>query len=525
MKYQITVSQSGQKYLSSAKNPDVLIRVDGLLAPRSANTQPLCANAGPADLPTRVELAALLADTSGYRQEIVVERPGWTTGDIFAQIDGSIRTREPVEAPMSILPLATGAARQGSHEAWLKGVAKPLAKQPIPITVFSLALVSALRPFVKLATNPGLQLIGPPATGKTTLLQLASSISGPPSTQLGFPSVIAADTIEADEGPPARPQHDHLLTIDDLTNVGATTTAPARRRAVHRLATGLLNGQIGSGRPEPNRHAFIIAGNRSFEDWAETADKHLPYSKIPAIDLGAHDAFGIFDSVSGDYASASTFASSLLASAAANHGHALPRLVDYILSQDPEELEATIANHMALFKRKANIDENDGTAVRTVELFGLIYAAGYLGQEAGALPRKWKIGPSVMHCYRVYQRAKGPPRPFLDRLSDLLDHEGIMDMPAGAMAAKKSTRRSAEAALGFSQRKDKDVELWLRPTHVQTLLPDWPIEKRSRTVRELMVLEKGHLTVKRKVFKKGKPERFHVFKLNEDEAWKRASQR
>ncbi len=65
----------------------------------------------------------------------------------------------------------------------------------------------------------------------------------------------------------------------------------------------------------------------------------------------------------------------------------------------------------------------------------------------------------------------------------------------------------------------------LRPTHVQTLLPDWPIEKRSRTVRDRMVLEKGHLTVKRRVFKTGKPERFHVFKFNQDEAWKLASQR
>ena len=486
MKYQITVSQSGRKYLSSAKNP-----VDGLLIPRSAKAQPLCANTGSADLPTRVELAALLADASEYRHEIIVERPGWTTGDIFAHIDGNISTRESVEAPLSILPLDEVTARQGSHEAWVEGVAKPLAKQPIPITVFSLALASALRPFVKLATNPGLQLVGPPATGKTTLLQLASSISGPPSTHLGFPSVSAADTVEADEGPPARPPFDHFLTIDDLTSVGATTTAPARRRALHRLATGLLNGQIGSGETEPSRHAFIVAGNRSFEDWAQAADEHLPYSKIPAIDLSAHDTFGIFKNVPGDYASASVFASSLLASATANHGHALPRLVDYILSQDPEELEATIANRMALFKRKANIDEDDGTA----------------------------------DCYLVYQRAKTPPRPFLDRLSDLIEHEHVMDMPSVAMAAKESSRRRADAAFGFSKRQGKDVELWLRPTHVQTLLPDWPIEKRSRTVRDLMVLEKGHLTVKRKVFKKGDPERFHVFKFNEDEAWKLASQR
>jgi len=286
------------------------------------------------------------------------------------------------------------------------------------------------------------------------------------------------------------------------------------------LASGLLHGQIGASEAEPCRHAFIIAGNQSFEDWAEAADEHLPYSKIPAIDLSAHDAFGIFDSVPGKYASASAFASSLLASAAANHGHALPRMIDYILAQDLEELDATIARRMAQFKRKANIDEGDGTAVRTVELFGLIYAAGYLGQQAGALPRNWKVGRSVLHCYRVYQRAKAPSRRFLDRLSDLIEHEHVMEMPSGTMVAKKSNRRRANAAFGFSKRQGKDVELWLRPTHVQTLLPDWPNEKRSRTVRDLMVIEKDRLTVKRKVFKKGKPERFHVFRFNEDEAGK-----
>tara|TARA_Y100000815_G_scaffold122225_1_gene110332 strand:+ start:520 stop:1353 length:834 start_codon:yes stop_codon:yes gene_type:complete len=224
---------------------------------------------------------------------------------------------------------------------------------------------------------------------------------------------------------------------------------------------GLLRGQIGASKAEPYRHAFIIAGNHSFEDWAEAADEHLPYPKIPAIDLSAHDAFGIFDSVPGKYASASAFASSLIASAAANHGHALPRMVDYILSQDPEELETTIASRRMQFKRNAKIDEDNGTAVRTVELFGLIYAAGHLGQEAGALPRNWKIGPSVMRCYRVYQRAKAPPRPFLDRLSDLIEHEHIMDLPLGAMAGKKSGHSRADAAFGFSKRQGKDVELWL----------------------------------------------------------------
>ncbi|MEL7706177.1 DUF927 domain-containing protein [Citromicrobium bathyomarinum] len=525
MKFQITVSQSDRKYLSGTKSPEVLVLVDELLVSRSARNSPLCSNAGSADLPTRDELTALLADTSEYRHEIIVEHPGWTTGDIFAHIDGNISTREPVEAPKSILALTAGAPRQGSHEAWLKGVAKPLAKQPIPITVFSLALVSALRPLVKLATNPGLQLIGPPATGKTTLLQLASSLSGPPSAHLGFPSVIAAETVEADEGTSAQIPQDHFLAIDDLTNVGATTTSPARRRALHRLASGLLHGQIGASGAELCRHAFIVAGNQSFEDWAQATDDHLPYSKIPAIDLSAHDAFGIFDCVPDNFASASALASYLLASAAANHGHALPRLIDYILAQDPEELEETITSRIAKFNRKVKADGDDGTVVRTAELFGLIYAAGHLGQEAGALPEEWEIGPSVEQCYLVYQRAKAPPRPFLDRLSDLVEHDQIMEVPIGGLTAKKSTRRSAEAAFGFSKRQGKDIELWLRRDHIQTLLPDWPIEKRSRTVRDLMVLEKDRLMVKRKVFKKGKPERFYVFKFNEDDAWKLAAQR
>lgn len=519
MKYQITVSQSGQKYLCSTKNPDVLIRVDGLLVPRSAKTQPLCANAGSADLPTRVELAALLADTSEYRHEIIVERPGWTTGDIFAHIDGNIRTREPVEAPMSILPLSAGAVRQGTLEAWVEGVAKPLAKQPIPITVFSLALVSALRPFVKLATNPGLQLIGPPATGKTTLLQLASSISGPPSTHLGFSSVIAADTVEADEGRSARPPFEHFLPIDDLTSVGATTTAPARRRALHRLASGLLNGQIGSGETEPSRHAFIIAGNRSFEDWAEAADEHLPYSKIPAIDLSTHDAFGIFNSVPGDYASGSAFAASLLASATANHGHAVLRLVDYMLAQDRDELMASIATRMAQFSTKASIDENDGTAVRVSEIFGLIYAAGRVAKEAGVFPVDWKIGPSVLHCYHVYQQAKVPPRPFLDRLSDIVEHEGILSVPTDGTDEETPSLREANEAVGFCKRLGEHLELWLRPKHIETLLPDWPIDQRSSSVRDLMITEKGRLTVKRKIFTAGKPERFHVFRFTDEQAW------
>lgn len=455
----------------------------------------------------------------GFEQTCVIEHVGWLGTDSFCHADGTIITRSGAEVPLSaVRKRLERPSRGGTFECWLKDVAQPLAGQALPIMALSAGLLPLLRPFTSMPINLGWQIVGRPGSGKTSLLQLVQSIFDSPSRINGLSAIppltaLAGGNCELVDG-----YFDHLLPLDDLSLFEAGYTNAARQKRILQLAENLINGCTDGGSGFGHRYAFLLSGNEALQDIValpSTLIDRIPF--VPILETNLH---GIFDNIPDGEESGSHFADRLTAAANRNFGHLSRALVEKLLQEEPSEVTNRIAKSCALFKSKSNVDLNDGAAVRECGVFGLIYAAGSLAKHYELLPPSWKIGSAVLKCYKRYRRAIQPPPPFADRLCAMFENSQFLNIPQDGikLSEKKSRRRKAEqeiaGALGFKKSNGEQIEIWVRPAAAERVLPGWSIDKKNPEVRKLMVAEGNRLTTKRKVTKKGKQERFLVFRLD-----------
>ena len=279
---------------------------------------------------------------------------------------------------------------KGTREGWHAFAKLAGTGNPLVIFSFCTALVPPLLALLR-EDSFGVYLVGSTSTGKSALSSCAGSVwGGDPRSVLGFGLGWRA-TVNALEVR-ALSACDGLLILDDtqLIRGNKTQRAETLRDALFGLAGGTETARLNAPQEPRNWHTVIWStGNDSVAKIL--ADGRIDYDESSAVrmlEVPANRAHGVFDHIPQRF-TAARFAEGIKRAANVNFGWAsdsfLSRLI-LLLTRDPATLVGnlqTVGNEM---RRSLDVDERDGVLARDATKAGVIFAAGVLGSQSGALP-------------------------------------------------------------------------------------------------------------------------------------------
>lgn len=374
--------------------------------------------------------------------------------------------------------------KRGTQAEWLP-TAKLMVGQSRPIFLASFAFVPPLLSIVPGFLNIGIELVGPPGLGKSTVAQWAASIFGGDPARLTRFLESWATTLNALE-PTIRAHSYALLGLDELNLIGSLDDIGVRRlleSAVFRLCYGVEKRRYGTAiQPHSDRLCWLSTSNIPIAQVlagfapgvAEAAAQRL--LTIPA----EVSEFGIFDRLPPGVANSSELVERLVS--ATDQCFGIP-IRAFLLRFQPAchdneaQLCAEIERRIRLFLQIAATDLNHGPSVRVAKAFALIYAAGWLAQYWRVLPAEWSIGPAVMQCYRAHlslaQGRQTSHRTSLIRIMDYArQHRGeFVDLRGGMVEMDDATFAQT---YGFLKRTSAGrLELLIPPQRMHREFPDY----------------------------------------------------
>jgi hypothetical protein len=157
---------------------------------------------------------------------------------------------------------------------------------------------------------------------------------------------------------------------------------------------------------------------------------------------------------------------------------------------------------------------------RALDAFGLVAAAGALGQITGVLP--WSCDPfrAVLHCLRLNLGARAEIDP-VQRLLGWVSANRVIDLRDRRLPAlSKEALKDRGAFIG----ECRDIpQLWFAPQLFKKAFPEGIRLLRDLEKRKILKPEGGgkdrHLTVQCKVRRNENPDRMHVFMIPDLEEW------
>ncbi|WEN13718.1 DUF927 domain-containing protein [Rhodanobacter sp. AS-Z3] len=269
-------------------------------------------------------------------------------------------------------------SQAGTLEAWREQVAMPCAGNSRLVLSVAAGFAGPCLGLAE-AEGGGIHLRGPSSVGKSTALQVAGSLFGPPARYVR----TWRQTDNALEGV-ASLHSDLLLILDEIKELAAKDAGAVAYMLGNGQGKGRAN-RSGSARAAARwRLLFLSSGEVGLGDLIAQgggtlhAGHEVRFIDVPA-DAGT--GLGLFDCVP-DGIAPGVFADQLKQAAAAHYGHALPAFL--------ERLTADVASNRNLLvsMRDALADElatgtNDGQVRRVAQRFALIAAAGELATHHG----------------------------------------------------------------------------------------------------------------------------------------------
>lgn len=449
-----------------------------------------------------------------------VEQIGWN-GDHFALPDGTVFSPEGVTAgDVLFAPMPRRCAKRGTLRGWKRDVASPLAGQAIPVFALCFAYTGSILSLTKRAGNFGMELVGGKGIGKSTVQQLAASaIGGVCQGEDGHYWQTLDTTLNALEISMA--DHSDLPMILEEANLFLAGSSPRVRAdnftaIAFRLANGTEKARYGGAQPREFRFVYLTSSNDSLQTLIGTNSPSAAAARdrMMTIPIASSRPHGVFDSIPQKFASGGAFAAALISAADQHHGSSIRQFLAQLVkarARDEAALRRDIEGWVAEFQAKAKVDRNDGSASRVAEAFGLVYAAGKLAVGYQALPRKLGCGRAILACYRLHLNSGGAQQPFVDQLAAVMARDDIIDLGNRKLSSLPSNEYAE--ALGFVSTRMGHRELWIHPSKIESLLPNWSTLKRQPDVLAMLKREGRHLGVKRPAAAGGAPVRVHCFAL------------
>lgn len=354
----------------------------------------------------------LIEDASDYRPANVAEHPGWC-GKSFVFGDGTIASPKNHDEKIIVaFEMNPKFALAGTLEAWLTGVGRVVANQPLPLVMLAYAFVPALLRFIPAGIfNPQIELVGEPETGKSTLAVLAASVwAGDPDSDTGGGETWNRTLGSLD---PLKVSHsDMLLMLDEVNMAGgnAREQADLIRSATFRFASTGTRGRLaGPVMSSDVRMALLSTSNEALSQLVKASKTVVGAVSSRMVTINVSKASGFLDTVPDHYEDASEAAAELRKDCARNYAHPgrifAARLVE-AAAEDEDKLRRQIAKGMAAFLEQLRHRRGtDGTSERVKTVFTMIFAAGTLARRWGLLPEEW--GGLTKSLLNVFDRMEG----------------------------------------------------------------------------------------------------------------------
>jgi uncharacterized protein (DUF927 family) len=360
----------------------------------------------------KARLLAQAAAVQEFPDRFLIERSGWTASH-FALPSGELIAgdiRDLGEVVFRGDP--TKCTQAGSLGTWKREVAAPLAGQDIPSLLLMAAFAAPLLALTPRTDNFGFELVGAGGCGKTTIQQIVASAAGAPGHPNPYWMTMDTTLAGLEE---AMPIHADMPMILDEANLYAGSAPDAAygkhiRVLVFKLANGTIKARYKATETGSYRYLYITSANQSFGEIARSA-RSATYKaaadRLITLRIADDAPFGVFGPLPSGVLSSGEFADSLRLAATRSHGKALRRFLHHLVRERVENeaaLREKIAACMSEFRRAAGVAENDGSAKRVADAFGLVATAGRAAVKYGALPQSFRCMEAALTCYDIHRR-------------------------------------------------------------------------------------------------------------------------
>jgi len=267
---------------------------------------------------------------------------------------------------------------KGSLETWINQVSRFCAGNSRLVLAVSMAFAAPLLVFAR-QENGGIHLIGGSSIGKSTALEVASSVCGKPNDYIEKWNA----TINAMEGI-AKNHNDALLPLDEISQAVPRDVGDTAYMLGNGSGKGRANAKGEARRRVAFRTLFISSGERTLASAMAEANKEPKAGQeIRLVDLNADagSGFGMFEELHG-FENGAKLADYLKEMTTEHHGTAIIAFLEKVLA-DTTGLESQIREMVHDFETK-NVPENaEGQIHRLARRFGLISVAGTFATSLG----------------------------------------------------------------------------------------------------------------------------------------------
>lgn len=298
-------------------------------------------------------------------------------------------------------------SKSGSLDEWKEKVASSALHSTRIMMGLCTGLSGYVLRIVKIIENGGSNLYGQSSIGKTTVLKIMISISGP---RYNLQSWNQTDTgIEE----LANGHNDNFIAFDELKTLDQDNKEAAKRLSsiVYRLCSGIEKKRSEKYKRDQNRWRISIlsTGEDSLAKLAEKGGRsRMEGEEVRVIDIPADagKGMGIFESLPEDFTDSSTYAQYLDEQSQLFYGTPqaafLERLIADLNAENPETpVKSQLIKWMKLFRKKCGVSKF-GIEVRFANRFALAYAAGCLAVEYGVLPfTRENVFNGIAACYKA----------------------------------------------------------------------------------------------------------------------------
>ena len=346
---------------------------------------------------SREKLVAYLNGADVRARATSVDRTGW---HLVADSSVFVLPSGPIGAPTCETVILRGGVTapygvKGTLEAWRENVGEKTAGHSRAILAVSVAFAG---PLLHLTGQDGfgVHLYGSSSRGKTTLVQAAASVWGPPSFVKAWRAT--ANALEAS----AALATDALLCLDEIGAVEARDAGPA--------IYALFNGE-GKGR------ARIDGNLRKSKTWriAALSSGEIPIAtkmveggkratagqsvRMLDIQADAGHGFGCFDHGDGG-GDAGPIANGIKYAARDNYGTAGPEFVRRVVADGVDDIADDCRAAVGAFVEAKVPRGADGQVTRVATRFGLVGVAGELATSYGLT--SWQPGEAMLAAHEAF---------------------------------------------------------------------------------------------------------------------------
>lgn len=331
-----------------------------------------------------------------------VTRTGWHD-DAFVLPDFTYNDEsEPVIYQAASLD-GIALSQAGTLEGWREQVSTPCAGNSRLVLSIAAGFAGPCLGMAG-AEGGGVHLRGSSSVGKSTALQVASSIFGQPARFVR----TWRQTDNALEGV-ASLHSDLLLILDEIKELAAKDAGAVAYMLGNGQGKGRANRSGGARAAARWRLLFLSSGEVGLGDLIAQgggmlhAGHEVRFIDVPA-DAGT--GLGLFDSVPAGIAPG-VFADQLKSAAATHYGHALPAFLELLTRDVAGNRELLARMRDALAGELVN-GNDDGQVRRVAQRFALIAAAGTLATHYGLTG--WQVEESeqaARACFRDWLGARG----------------------------------------------------------------------------------------------------------------------